>query len=89
MMDESIVCSQGLVPLTPRVVIHHQTKKRCTLKKEILIFGYVKKWPIWSQKLANLLQKLKILQKNHDNVCIYAQKVVSLRKISNIKTKKQ
>ena len=32
-------------PLTPRVVIHHQkkqTKKRCTLKKEILIFGYVK-----------------------------------------------
>ena len=32
-------------PLTQRVVIHHQkkqTKKRCTLKKEILIFGYVK-----------------------------------------------
>ena len=48
MMDESIACSQGLVPLTPRVVIHHQnakwahTKKRCTLKKEILIFGLVK-----------------------------------------------
>ncbi len=48
MMDESIVCSQGLVPLTPRVVIHHQnakwahTKKRCALKKEILIFGLVK-----------------------------------------------
>ena len=48
MMDESIACSQGLVPLTQRVVIHHQnakwaqTKKRCTLKKEILIFGYVK-----------------------------------------------
>ena len=56
-------------PLTPRVVIHHQnakwaqTKKRCTLKKEILIFGYVKNYPKWSQKLANLLQKLKILQK--------------------------
>ena len=35
-------------PLTQRVVIHHQnakwahTKKRCTLKKGILIFGYVK-----------------------------------------------
>ena len=50
-------------PLTPRVVIHHQnakwahTKKRCTLKKEILIFGVVKNNPKWSQKLANLLQK--------------------------------
>ena len=35
-------------PLTQRVVIHHQnaewahTKRRCTFKKEILIFGYVK-----------------------------------------------
>lgn len=51
MMDESIACSQGLVPLTPRVVvIYHQnakwahTKKRCTLKKGILIFGYVKNY---------------------------------------------
>ena len=35
-----------------------------------------------------LLKKVKIIVKNHDNVCIYAQKIVSLRKISNIKTKK-
>ena len=26
MIDESIACSQGLVPLTPRVDIHHQKK---------------------------------------------------------------
>ena len=35
------------------------------------------------------LAKVKNIAKNHDNVCIYAQKVVSLRKISNIKKKKQ
>ena len=48
MMDESMACSQVLVPLTPRVVIHHQKKKRCTLKKEILIFGLVKNNLKWS-----------------------------------------
>ena len=39
--------------------------------------------------LDDMLAKVKNIAKNHDNVCICAQKVVSLRKISNIKTKKQ
>lgn len=39
-------------------------------------------------KVGKSLAKVKNIAKNHDNVCIYAQKVVSLRKISNIKTKK-
>ena len=44
--------------MTQRVVIHHQnakwaqTKKRCTLKKEILIFGYV--------KIADMDQKIEL-----------------------------
>lgn len=70
MMDESIACSQGLVPLTPRVVIHHQnakwahTKKRCTLKKEILIFGLVKNGPKWSQKSYDYIEKIANVTKN-------------------------
>ena len=39
-------------------------------------------------KVGKSLAKVKNITKNHDNVCIYAQKAVSLRKISNIKTKK-
>ncbi len=38
-------------------------------------------------KVGKSLAKVKNIAKNHDNVCIYAQKVVSLRKILNIKTK--
>ena len=38
-------------------------------------------------KVGKSLAKVKNIAKKYDNVCIYAQKVVSLRKISNIKTK--
>ena len=39
-------------------------------------------------KVGKSLAKVKNIAKKHNNVCIYAQKAVSLRKISNIKTKK-
>lgn len=34
MIDKSIACSQGLVPLTPRVVIHHQKKNKKALHSQ-------------------------------------------------------
>ena len=37
-----------------------------------------------SQKLPKTTTKCRNIAKNYNNVCTYAQKVVSLRKISNI-----
>ena len=58
-------------PLTWRVGIHHQnakwaqTNKRCTLKKGILIFGYVKNGQQWSQKIELKENGLRKKQRKH------------------------
>ena len=66
MIDESIACSQGLVPLTPRVDIHHQkkTNKKALHSQKIDSFHRESAFSFFKQQNFNMLYVVFQLSKN-------------------------